>query len=129
MVLIAAEHALAPGGRLVIVSFHSLEDRAVKSFLTLRCGRQPEMSRHLPAAGSPHAPSFELISRKPITPGPEEVDANPRARSAKLRAARRTGAPAWPDEPLPVSADARGLQADRPVGRRPSGIRRPMSPS
>ncbi len=129
MVLIAAEHALAPGGRLVVVSFHSLEDRAVKSFLTARCGLQPETSRHLPAAGPARAPSFALLTRKPVIPGPEEVAANPRARSAKLRAARRTAAPAWPDELPSGGADVRGLQSHSPAGRRPPGMRRPVSPS
>jgi 16S rRNA (cytosine1402-N4)-methyltransferase len=90
--LAAAEHALKPGGRLVVVSFHSLEDRIVKNFLSAR-GRAPATSRHQPeVAAAP--PSFRLLTRKPEIPGDAEIAANPRARSAKLRAAERTQAPA-----------------------------------
>ena len=98
--LAAAEHALKPGGRLVVVSFHSLEDRIVKNFLTAR-GRAPATSRHQPeVAAAP--PSFSLLTRKPEIPGDAEIAANPRARSAKLRAAERTQAPAVPvEEALP----------------------------
>jgi 16S rRNA (cytosine1402-N4)-methyltransferase len=91
--LVAAEHLLAPGGRLAVVAFHSLEDRRVKSFLRAR-SEAPRSSRHLPQAKS-RAPSFTLLARKPVTPSPAEVARNPRARSARLRAAERTAAPAW----------------------------------
>jgi len=91
----AAERLLAPGGRLVVVSFHSLEDRTVKTFLRARSGATAKPSRHLPAAEEPRAPSFRVLTRKPITPTDDEVNANPRARSARLRAAERTEAPAW----------------------------------
>ncbi|MBI3706127.1 MAG: 16S rRNA (cytosine(1402)-N(4))-methyltransferase RsmH [Proteobacteria bacterium] len=95
--LAAAERLLAPGGRLAVVAFHSLEDRAVKSFLRLRSGRTAHGSRHLPTAErSKPQPSFALLSPRPIRPGAEEVARNPRARSARLRAAERTAAPAWP---------------------------------
>ncbi len=97
--LAAAERALAPGGRLVVVSFHSLEDRIVKAFLTLRAGRTPSGSRHAPPAPEAAAPSFELLVNGAQTPTGSETAANPRARSAKLRAAVRTAAPAWPSEP------------------------------
>ena len=105
--LAAAEHALKPGGRLVVVSFHSLEDRIVKNFLSAR-GRAPATSRHQPeVAAAP--PSFRLLTRKPEIPGDAEIAANPRARSAKLRAAERTEAPAMPVEDaspqLPSLAD------------------------
>ena len=105
--LAAAEHALKPGGRLVVVSFHSLEDRIVKNFLSAR-GRAPATSRHQPeVAAAP--PSFRLLTRKPEIPGDAEIAANPRARSAKLRAAERTEAPAIPVEDaspqLPSLAD------------------------
>jgi 16S rRNA (cytosine1402-N4)-methyltransferase len=105
--LAAAEHALKPGGRLVVVSFHSLEDRIVKNFLSAR-GRAPATSRHQPeVAAAP--PSFRLLTRKPEIPGDAEIAANPRARSAKLRAAERTQAPAMPVEDaspqLPSLAD------------------------
>ena len=95
--LAAAERVLRPGGRLAVVTFHSLEDRIVKLFLQGRAGAAPRASRHLPdAAGS--APSFTLVRRGPIAAGEAEIAANPRARSAKLRIAERTEAPAHPDE-------------------------------
>jgi 16S rRNA (cytosine1402-N4)-methyltransferase len=91
--LAAAEQVLAPGGRLAVVTFHSLEDRIVKRFLKGRAGARPARSRHLPAANEDGpAPTFEAVA-KPVTPGPGELAANPRARSATLRCARRTGAP------------------------------------
>lgn len=96
--LSAAERVLAPGGRLAVVTFHSLEDRMAKRFLRERAGDVPSGSRHMPAAAPERAPSFALVSRKAITPSAAEVKANPRARSAKLRVAERTGAPAWPAE-------------------------------
>jgi 16S rRNA (cytosine1402-N4)-methyltransferase len=92
--LAAAERLLAPGGRLVVVSFHSLEDRRVKDFLRARSAAAPQGSRHRPAVASP-APTFHLITRKPVLPGAAEIALNPRARSARLRAAERTAAPAW----------------------------------
>ncbi|MFY9288999.1 MAG: 16S rRNA (cytosine(1402)-N(4))-methyltransferase RsmH [Alphaproteobacteria bacterium] len=92
--LAAAEALLKPSGRLAVVSFHSLEDRAVKEFLRSRSSA-PSISRHMPAndQGTP-APSFRLLTRKPQTPSAEEANKNPRARSAKLRVAERTDAPA-----------------------------------
>jgi 16S rRNA (cytosine1402-N4)-methyltransferase len=91
----AAERVLKPGGRLVLVTFHSLEDRMVKQFLQERSGREAAPSRHAPATAGA-APTFSLISRKAVTAGVDEIRANPRARSAKLRAAERTEAPARP---------------------------------
>ena len=91
----AAESLLAPGGRLAVVSFQSLEDRRVKEFLRRRSGAAPGASRHLPRPTGERAPSFHLLSRGPVTPGESEIRTNPRARSAKLRAAERTPAPAW----------------------------------
>ncbi|WP_298124448.1 16S rRNA (cytosine(1402)-N(4))-methyltransferase RsmH [Brevundimonas sp.] len=93
--LVAAEAALRPGGRLAVVTFHSLEDRIVKAFLTERSGAAPGGSRHLPQAPVARAPSFDLIFKGARGGTPDEVAANPRARSAKLRAAVRTDAPAW----------------------------------
>ena len=90
--LVAAEKALAPGGRLAVVSFHSLEDRIVKQFLADRAGRGQARSRLLPGEPPAPAPTFDLVSRQPITAGEAELAANPRARSAKLRVASRTGA-------------------------------------
>jgi 16S rRNA (cytosine1402-N4)-methyltransferase len=91
--LLAAERLLAPGGRLVVIAFHSLEDRLVKHFLGARSS-PPAVSRHRPAAAH-SAPSFRLLTRRPVRPGADELLRNPRARSAKLRAAERTAAPAW----------------------------------
>lgn len=93
--LAAAERALAPGGRLCVVTFHSLEDRIVKTFLAPRAGRTSGASRHAPPARSGPAPSFELLFNGAKSPSPAELAANPRARSAKLRAAVRTTAPVW----------------------------------
>jgi 16S rRNA (cytosine1402-N4)-methyltransferase len=100
--LAAAERVLKPGGRLAVVSFHSLEDRIVKTFLNER-GRISGGSRHLPELAQT-VPSFRLLTRRPVTPDEAELAANPRARSAKLRAAERTEAaahraddvPSWP---------------------------------
>jgi 16S rRNA (cytosine1402-N4)-methyltransferase len=91
----AAERVLAPGGRLAVVSFHSLEDRIVKSFLTERAGRLPAASRHRPPLAGGPPPSFDLLFNGAQPPGDEETAANPRARSAKIRAAVRTSAPSW----------------------------------
>jgi len=97
--LVAAETLLAPGGRLAVVAFHSLEDRRVKAFLRARAGASPRTSRHLPATQEEgRAPTFSLIKGGAIKPSKQEVDSNPRARSARMRAAERTGAPAWPEE-------------------------------
>ena len=89
--LAASERVLAEGGRLVVVAFHSLEDRIVKRFLAERSEARPRGSRHLPEETIP-APTFELLTRGALTPGEEEIARNPRARSARLRAARRTAA-------------------------------------
>jgi 16S rRNA (cytosine1402-N4)-methyltransferase len=93
----AAERVLAPGGRLVVVTFHSLEDRIVKQFFAARTGRAQGGSRHLPTAAAVQ-PSFLAVTRGPVVAGPAETAANPRSRSAKLRAGERTEAPA--QEPL-----------------------------
>ncbi|WP_353857786.1 16S rRNA (cytosine(1402)-N(4))-methyltransferase RsmH [Azospirillum formosense] len=95
--LAAAESLLKPGGRLAVVSFHSLEDREVKTFLKERSSPPPSPSRHAPSlAADARSPSFRLLSRKPIVPTDQEAHGNPRARSARLRAAERTAAPAYP---------------------------------
>lgn len=96
--LVAAEQMLKPGGRLAVVSFHSLEDRIVKTFFNAR-GKSGGGSRHLPEV-SQLAPSFEILTRRPVTADDTEVAANPRARSAKLRSAARTAAPAHPADGL-----------------------------
>jgi 16S rRNA (cytosine1402-N4)-methyltransferase len=97
--LTAAERVLKPGGRLAVVSFHSLEDRIVKNFLNAR-GKAGGGSRHLPELARA-APSFRLLTKRPVTAGEDEIAANPRARSAKLRAAERADAPAHDAADLP----------------------------
>jgi 16S rRNA (cytosine1402-N4)-methyltransferase len=94
--LSAAERALAPGGRLVVVSFHSLEDRMVKNFIAARADAQGRGSRYAPDLPPERAPSFMLERRRSTAPSDAEVAANPRSRSASLRWATRTDAPAWP---------------------------------
>lgn len=91
----AAEATLAPGGRLVVVTFHSLEDRIVKAFLTERTGNAPGGSRHAPVAIETRKPSFTLSFKGAREAGQAELGSNPRARSAKLRAAVRTDAAPW----------------------------------
>ncbi|MCL4765166.1 MAG: 16S rRNA (cytosine(1402)-N(4))-methyltransferase RsmH [Hyphomicrobiaceae bacterium] len=97
--LSAAERLLRPGGRLVAVTFHSLEDRIVKRFLAERAGRTSGTSRHLPEIVRRRAASFRIVNHRPVSPDEEEIAANPRARSAKLRAGERTEASSWPLDP------------------------------
>jgi len=95
--LAGAERCLKPGGRLVVVTFHSLEDRIVKRYLTDASGRAASGSRHLPpAAEAAVAPRYRILNQRPLTPSVEEIAGNPRARSSRLRAAERTSAPAAP---------------------------------
>ena len=89
--LAAAEQVLAPGGRLAVVSFHSLEDRAVKEFVRARSGRTPAPSRHAPPRGEQQAATLRDLTRRPVVPSDAEVAANPRARSARLRVAEKIG--------------------------------------
>jgi 16S rRNA (cytosine1402-N4)-methyltransferase len=89
----AAERALKPGGRLAVVTFHSLEDRIVKRFFRERSGGTPAGSRHRPVLVDPNEPTFERVAR-PVSPAERELATNPRARSARLRSAVRTSAPA-----------------------------------
>ncbi|MEP5761176.1 MAG: 16S rRNA (cytosine(1402)-N(4))-methyltransferase RsmH [Litoreibacter sp.] len=89
----AAERALSPGGELAVVTFHSLEDRVVKKFISSRAGRSGGGNRYAPETVQ-DAPTFEIVNRKAIVADPDELTKNPRARSAKLRIARRTDAPA-----------------------------------
>jgi 16S rRNA (cytosine1402-N4)-methyltransferase len=91
--LMAAERALKPGGKLAVVTFHSVEDRMVKRFLTARAGAGGNANRFVPEIIQ-EAPQFEIKSRKAIGPDAQELEENPRSRSAKLRVATRTDAPA-----------------------------------
>ena len=99
-----AEQLLAAGGRLVVISFHSLEDRKVKRFLQTRSAQGAGVSRHAPAPGRRRAPSFDLLQRRALKPHRTEIERNPRARSARLRAAVRTKHPAWPPERERIAA-------------------------
>ena len=113
--LAAAEALLRPDGRLAVVSFHSLEDRRVKSFLATRCGSSARPSRHSPSL---HArgiargavPSFRLLTRKALRPSAEEIARNPRSRSSRLRAALRSDAPIFqtPDMTARSQRQSRG---------------------
>jgi len=110
--LAAAECVLAPGGRLVVIAFHSLEDRLVKTFLAAR-GRPPRGSRHRPeVAAAP--PSLRLLTPRPVTADAAETAANPRARSATLRAAERAdAAPLDQLPPLPRLPDLADVMRGR----------------
>jgi 16S rRNA (cytosine1402-N4)-methyltransferase len=99
----AAEAVLEPGGRLAVVTFHSLEDRIVKNFLRKRSGGEGQGSRHMPAQAAGPAPTFEKPA-KAVRPGEAELARNPRARSATLRSAVRTAAPVSPVQPPHRSA-------------------------
>lgn len=102
--LSAAERALKPGGRLVVVSFHSLEDRMVKQFIGARADAQGRGSRFMPDLPPERAPSFVLERKRATAPSDEETARNPRARSASLRWAVRTDAPAWDELEPPALA-------------------------
>ncbi|WP_372893218.1 16S rRNA (cytosine(1402)-N(4))-methyltransferase RsmH [Rhodosalinus sp.] len=101
--LMAAERALAPGGALAVVTFHSIEDRIVKRFMQRRAGQGGRPNRFAPEVEA-EAPRFEIVTKKAVGPDAGEVAANPRARSARLRVAWRTDAPAGP-----VAAEEIGL--------------------
>jgi 16S rRNA (cytosine1402-N4)-methyltransferase len=98
--LSAAERVLKENGRLVVVTFHSLEDRIVKRFFASRSGKSEGQSRFLPEATNTRAPSFLLLEKGALAAGDDESEINPRARSAKLRVGRRTAAAAWPQDAL-----------------------------
>jgi 16S rRNA (cytosine1402-N4)-methyltransferase len=109
----AAERALKPGGRLAVVTFHSLEDRIVKRFFQIASGTESNANRYAPAKADTTA-RFEMITRKAVAPDEDELAENPRARSAKLRVARRTHAPS-----APIAPDLLGLPLIQPKkGRR-----------
>ena len=93
--LVAAEKILTTGGRLVVVSFHSLEDRLVKTFFRERVGRGSNPSRHRPTLKAGRSPSFRLLTARPVRAKACEISANPRARSARLRAVERTSGAPW----------------------------------
>lgn len=91
--MMAAERALRPGGLLAVVTFHSVEDRMVKRFMQIRAGRTANANRFAPQQEK-DTPAFEIVTRKAVSADDTELAANPRARSARLRVARRTDAPA-----------------------------------
>jgi 16S rRNA (cytosine1402-N4)-methyltransferase len=113
--LMAAERVLAPGGRLAVVTFHSLEDRIVKRYLQAASGRAGGASRHMPETERPE-PRYERPAR-PRLPGAEEIASNPRARSARLRTARRTAAPARRLAPEELGLPALAARAGRGARR------------
>jgi 16S rRNA (cytosine1402-N4)-methyltransferase len=110
--LAAAEQLLAPGGRLAVVSFHSLEDRRVKDFLRRRSTAAPRASRHQPIGTASPAPSFTLLTRRAVKPSAAEIAHNPRARAARMRAAERCASPPWPSNGGQRETRRRG--GDRP---------------
>ena len=107
--LAAAERALKPGGKLAVVTFHSLEDRIAKRFFQLASGSEPAANRYAPAKAMVE-PRFKLVSKKAISASEEELALNPRSRSAKLRVGIRTGAAA-------LAADAAALGLPRPESK------------
>jgi len=107
--LVAAEKALKPGGLLVVVSFHSLEDRMVKRFMQIRSGNAPRANRYAPETEA-DTPRFEKVTRKAIEASAQECAANPRARSARLRIARRLEAPAAYTDPADIGMPKIDLQ-------------------
>ncbi len=107
----AAERALAPGGRLAVVTFHSLEDRVVKRFLAARAGKTGGGSRHAPEQPR-GAPQFRLVTRRAVSADEAEIARNPRARSARLRIAERTDAPPGPAERGGLGIPAPGMIGD-----------------
>jgi 16S rRNA (cytosine1402-N4)-methyltransferase len=109
--LVAAERLLMPGGRLAVVSFHSLEDRRVKQFLQRRRAGAPQTSRHAPSPMGTPVPSFKLLGRRAFRPDAAEIARNPRARAARLRAAERSTAPAWPADIAGPDRHRRGQAA------------------
>lgn len=110
--LAAAERALKPGGMLAVVTFHSLEDRIVKRYLQLASGAEANTNRYVPARAEVTA-RFEVVTKKAVGPDAEELEANPRSRSAKLRVARRTAVPA-----ARIDGAALGLPDFKKKGRR-----------
>ncbi|VBB68886.1 rRNA small subunit methyltransferase H [invertebrate metagenome] len=98
--LLESEKLLVPGSRLVIVAFHSLDDRAIKRFFRDRAGHLPHVSRHWPETPCVRPSTFRILTRCAVRPSAAERVVNPRARSARLRAAERTAAPPWPYEAL-----------------------------
>ena len=114
--LAAAERVLKPGGRLVVVSFHSLEDRIVKTFLRTRSGEVAGGSRYQPEVRkAERAASFKLVKRSGLKASKAEQQANPRARSARLRYGIRTEAPAWPQDEKVLSGVRSLVEMERLV--------------
>ncbi|ETD87722.1 16S rRNA (cytosine(1402)-N(4))-methyltransferase RsmH [Rhodobacter capsulatus] len=112
----AAERALKPGGKLAVVTFHSLEDRVVKRFFQARAGRAPGGSRYAPEA-APEAAAFDLVTRKGVWPDEIELAQNPRARSAILRIGARTDSPAGRADRTSLGLPAPLFETDRSRGR------------
>ena len=110
--LAAAERALLPGGKLAVVTFHSLEDRIVKQYLQLASGQDPNANRYAPPA-SHDAARYKVLTRRAVTADAQELAANPRARSAKLRVAERLTAPAQTIDPDRIAVPALPMKGRR----------------
>ncbi len=115
--LMAAERVLKPGGRLAVVTFHSVEDRMVKRFFQLHGDKKTHVNRYATEAAAATEP-FEVLTRKAVGPDADELKVNPRSRSAKLRVARRTDIPARPVEAAELSMPQMAAKSTKTTRRR-----------
>ncbi|MGP6086578.1 16S rRNA (cytosine(1402)-N(4))-methyltransferase RsmH [Antarctobacter jejuensis] len=115
--LMAAERVLKPGGRLAVVTFHSVEDRMVKRFFQLHGDKKTHVNRYATDAVEATEP-FEVLTRKAVGPDAEELKVNPRSRSAKLRVGRRTDVPARPVEAAELSMPQMAAKSTKTTRKR-----------